>query len=112
MKIAFKLFCLFVLSFSAFADFSTIDFTVEKESFNGYRWNLESDDPRPLLYLITFKTEEPSPKNCDDGLVLFDTRDIIRFETGSFSSNPKPSYAQLCALTLQGFVTKRIIIAL
>jgi hypothetical protein len=98
-----------------FANFSTIDFTVEKTTqtdsgLDQYVWTIESDDPRPLLYLVTYKTENPDPKNCDDGWVMYDTRDVLRLKSGTILSQTQPTFVQLCALTLQGFVYKRIIV--
>lgn len=109
-----KVLLFFSISSITFANFSTIDFTVENSSINQrglpeFTWTIESDDPRPLLYLVTYKTENTQPKNCDDGWVLYDTRDVLRLQSGSFTSSPGPRYVQLCALTLQGHVYKRVI---
>lgn len=95
---------------SVIATPNKVSFNVSVEE-NRAVWSFESQDPRPLLYLVTVKYGSIAPKNCDDGKTLYAVRDVISYE--SLYHSPLawgPSYYQLCTLTLQGHVKDRVVV--
>lgn len=89
-----------------------VQFDVQPDGPGRGVWSFSAQEARPMLYLVTLKSGDEEPKNCDDGKTLFAVRDVLSFESQSFSW-PKGDSAsvQLCVLNLHGFVEQRLILS-
>jgi hypothetical protein len=111
-----KIFAKTLTLFSLFIITSTmatpIQFDVKPDGAGKGVWSFSSDEPRPMLYLVTLKSGSEDPKNCDDGTTLFAVRDVLSFESQSFNwPSANSATVQLCVLNLHGFVEQRLILS-
>ena len=82
-----------------------IDFDAYQLSKDEVYWSFQSDDPRPLLYLIGVKKGTKVPKNCDDATNLFAVRDILTTEEGSWNPKGTEEFSIVfCAFNVHGFL--------
>lgn len=78
------------------------EFSATKDNSKLISWEFTSCDPRPNLYLVVRTMGSVATKSCDEGELLFDTRDV--FESyGESNKSINSAYAyRFCVYGLQG----------
>lgn len=109
LSLLFVTLCLFLLG--ANAEAANIDFDAHHLSKDEVVWSFQSDDPRPLLYLVGVKIGSAEPKNCDDATNLFAVRDILSFEEGKWNPRGQEKFSLIfCAFNIHGFLETQLVI--
>lgn len=107
-----KIFALLSLLISVGTFASPVQFDVRPDGQNQGVWSFQANEARPMLYLVTLKAGSEEPKNCDDGQTLFAVRDVLSFESDTFTwPDADSATVQLCVLNLHGFVEQRLILS-
>ena len=106
------LFSLFLFGlFTTKAMATNIDFDAHHLSKDEVVWSFQSDDPRPLLYLVGVKVGSSTPKNCDDAKNIYSVRDILSVEEGSWNPKGVEKFSLIfCAYNIHGFLETKLVV--